>query len=199
MVRYAATGVSSAVSLFRNFSRAGRLKKRLRTSTVVPRGAAISPTGEDGSRLAFDDRSRLGAAFGSPKRQAGDGRDAGQGLAPEAERRDREEIVFALDLARRMADERRFGIVPAHAVAVVADTDERLSPGEEADGDLPRAGVDRVFHELFDHGDRPLDDLARGDLLGESGRRTRILFMRPRSRRRPRRPSRSRSRDRSGP
>ena len=37
----------------------------------------------------------------------------------------------------------------------------------QIDVDAPRTGVQRVLHQLLDHGSRPFDDFAGGDLVDE--------------------------------
>jgi hypothetical protein len=51
--------------------------------------------------------------------------------------------------------------------AVVAHADQRRSRPLNLHLDAPRAGVERVFHQLLDDGSRPLDHLAGGDLVDE--------------------------------
>src|SRR6185437_4007955 len=59
------------------------------------------------------------------------------------------------------------GVVPMHPGAVVGDADQLHPARLHVDSDAPRAGVDRVLHQLLDHAGRPLDHLPRGDLVGE--------------------------------
>ena len=66
-----------------------------------------------------------------------------------------------------MALEGEVEILARHPHPVVGDPDELASRVLELHGDGARAGVDGVFHQLFDHGGRTLDDLARGDLVDE--------------------------------
>jgi hypothetical protein len=58
------------------------------------------------------------------------------------------------------------GVGRRHAFAVVDHPHARHAPGLDLDDDAPRAGVDRVLQQLFDHAGRPLDDLSRRDLIG---------------------------------
>ncbi len=94
-----------------------------------------------------------------------DRRNAGQGFAAEAERVDGREIVCPPDLARRVTLERQACIFGAHALAVVFDPHETLTAQLDVDLNAPRAGVDRVFDELFDDRGRPLDHFAGSNLV----------------------------------
>jgi hypothetical protein len=59
------------------------------------------------------------------------------------------------------------GVVGLHSLAVVLDAKELLAAELDDDGDPASVRVERVLDELLDNGRRPLDDLARGDLVGE--------------------------------
>ena len=48
--------------------------------------------------------------------------------------------------------------------------DQRAAGLLELDGDVARAGVERVLDQLLDHRGGPLDHLAGGDLVGDLGR-----------------------------
>ncbi len=58
-------------------------------------------------------------------------------------------------------------VLGRHAGAVVHDLDPRDPPAFDVHADAPRAGIERVLHELLDGGRRALHDLARGDLVDE--------------------------------
>ncbi len=93
--------------------------------------------------------------------------DGGEGLSAEAEGADGVQVSLVGDLRSRVALEGEVQVLAGHPYAVVGDADE-LTPGVlELHGDGARAGVEGVFHQLFDHGSRPLYDLARGDLVDE--------------------------------
>ncbi len=64
-----------------------------------------------------------------------------------------------------MSLERKQRIVVHHAVAVVNHANHALAAGFGFDLDGARAGIERVFEQLFYDGCRPLDDLARGDFV----------------------------------
>ena len=68
------------------------------------------------------------------------------------------------DLARRVALEREAQLAGLDAAAVVGDADQRQAALADLDGDLRRAGVERVLDQLLDDGGGPLDDLAGRDL-----------------------------------
>ena len=65
-----------------------------------------------------------------------------------------------------MALEGQQGIVPVHAVTVVAYADKAAAAGFDLDADSVCAGVEGVLQQLLDDGRRALDDLAGGDLVG---------------------------------
>jgi hypothetical protein len=50
-------------------------------------------------------------------------------------------------------------------MAVVVHRQRHQAALLQRDGDLARAGVQRVLDQLLDDGGRPLDDLARGDAV----------------------------------
>ncbi len=95
----------------------------------------------------------------------GHGGDAGEGFAPEPQGRDREEVFRRSYLARRVALERQDRVLSGHSAAVVRDPDEAAPGLAYLHLDARRPGVDGVLHEFFDDGGRPLDHLARGDLV----------------------------------
>ncbi len=97
----------------------------------------------------------------------GDRGDRRQRLAAKAEGRDADEVGDTADLARRVTVEREDGVLAAHAAAVVAHLDQRLAAVLQLDPHVARARVERVLDQLL-HGRRgALDDLARGDLVGD--------------------------------
>ena len=99
------------------------------------------------------------------ERAPGDARDRRQRLAPESEGREPVEVGRLGDLARRVPLEGEKRVVPAHAAAVVLDSDQGPAAVAELDLDPAGAGVQGVFDKLLDHRGRPLDDLAGGDLV----------------------------------
>ena len=90
-----------------------------------------------------------------------------QRLPPEPERHDRREIVGPADLAGRVPLDRQPRIVRVHSLAVVLDAHLPLAAELDVNRQPPRAGVDRVLDQLLDDRRRPLDDLARRNLVRE--------------------------------
>ena len=158
---------SSVASLRTNLRRAGTLKKRSRTSTVVPGGCAAGrgPASTPPSQLTS---AALSAGLGArgdaqPRHRA----DRGQRLAAKAERRHRLEILERADLAGRVARERERQFRAGDATAVVAHPDQADAAALDVDLDAARTRIEAVLHELLDHRGGPLDHLARGDLVDE--------------------------------
>ena len=58
----------------------------------------------------------------------------------------------------------------AHAGAVVAHLDQGLAALLQLHPHVPGAGIERVLHQLLHHRSGALDDLARGDLIGDGVR-----------------------------
>ena len=117
--------------------------------------------------FAFNERAGTVAPLGRAKQKAGNSRDRGQRFSPETEGGDREQVLLPGDFARGVADQGQGGVGPAHPTTVVPDAKERLSAGDEVDGDRRRPGVQGVFDKFLDDGYRPLDDFAGGDFPGE--------------------------------
>ncbi len=99
--------------------------------------------------------------------QMGNGRDAGQGLAPEPQGTDGSQILVAVQFAGGKALHGQQSVVVIHAMAVVGHLDQGAAPVFDIDEDPVAAGVQSVFHQLLDHRGRPLDHLAGGDLVGQ--------------------------------
>ena len=53
------------------------------------------------------------------------------------------------------------------AAAVIAHAHQADAAALDVDLDAPRARIEAVFDEFLDHGGRPLDHLAGGDLIDE--------------------------------
>ncbi len=97
-----ATCPSSVLAALRNLRRAGVLKNRSRTVTVVPAAATrFKPGLTSGRNLPPQTRRRRGsgAALVGADVCVRDRRDGGQGLAAEAHRRDAEQVILLGDLA----------------------------------------------------------------------------------------------------
>ena len=69
-----------------------------------------------------------------------------------------------------MALEREQQILAVDAVAVIDHPDQLTAPSLELDLDPRGTSVDRVLDQLLDDRTRPLDDLTRGDLIGQRRR-----------------------------
>ena len=95
------------------------------------------------------------------------GGDAGQRLASEAVGEDLFEVFGRGDLGGGVPLEAEHGIDRAHAAAVVDDLQQGAAGVGHDHGDLGRAGIDGILHQLLHHGRRPLYDLARGDHVGD--------------------------------
>jgi hypothetical protein len=95
------------------------------------------------------------------------GRARWQRLAAEAEGENRGEVVGAADLARGMPFDGKPRIFRLHPLAIVFDADLLLAAELHVDCEPPRTGVYRVFDQFLDDRRRPLDDLARGNLVRE--------------------------------
>src|SRR5262249_40415191 len=131
----------------RAFRRAGRLRR----SEVAVIANDLEAAGR--AALAADDaRARHGA-------------DRRQRLAAKPEAPHAEEIVRAVDLARRVARERERQILARHPAAVVDDADLALASLRDLDDHAARAGIDRVLDQLLHDRGRPLDHLAGRDLV----------------------------------
>jgi hypothetical protein len=74
-------------------------------------------------------------------------------------------VLFGGYLAGGVFFEHQRRVVRRDARAVVGDADLADAAVRQADADGAGARVDRVLHQLLDDAQRPLDDLARGDLI----------------------------------
>ena len=161
------TCASSVLSERWNLRRAGVLKNRSRTSTVVPQARAAgrgAPTSPPLHAICHACSSRGNARR---QREPRDRRDARQRFAAESERRERFEVVERGDLARRVARQCERQLVARNTATVVRDANEARAAGFDVDRDRRCAGVERVLDELLDDGRWPLDDLAGRDLIDE--------------------------------
>ena len=117
------------------------------------------------ARVDLEERALVGVGAARRDREARDGRDRGDCLAPEAERVDRLDVRDVADLRRRLAFEREERVVLRHAAAVVLHGDKLASALRDRDGDARRARVEGVLDEFLDDARGPLDDFARRDLV----------------------------------
>ena len=96
---------------------------------------------------------------------AGDTGDGGEGLTAEAEGLDAEKVAGIADLRGGMTDEGVAHVLLCDAATVIRHADH----GDAAVADLDRhrgaAGIDGVLEELLHDAERPLDYLARRNLI----------------------------------
>ena len=150
----------------RNLRRAGVLKNRSRTVSVVPAGAPASSHNEQLAAGNFHARAGAFLRRAGHQLHPGDGGDRGQRFAAKAQGGNREQVVARAELGGGVAFKSQQRIVAHHAAAVVGDADKLAPAAFDRDHDPGRAGVERILQQLFDHRSRPVDDLAGGDLVG---------------------------------
>ena len=102
--------------------------------------------------------------------EARDRRDRGERLAAEAEGVDADQVRRVADLAGGVPLQGEARVLRGHPFTVVAHADEGLTAVFQLHPHGARAGVERVLDQLLDDRRRPLDHLARGDLVGHRGR-----------------------------
>src|SRR6476659_5747198 len=105
------------------------------------------------------------------EREAADGSNGWQGLAPEPKRSDRLQVIQRCDLARGVARDGQRQVDRGDAVAVVAHADQAHAAFLEIDVDPARTRIQRVLDQFLDHGCRTFDDLAGRDLVDEGVRK----------------------------
>ena len=134
-----------------------------------PLGDARRARTRGSAALEQDLDALLRASSARRKPQLRDRSDAGERFSPEAERRQREEVVLVTDLARGVALEGEHRVVVVHALAVVGHADEGRAAALQLHFDAGRPGVERVLDQLLDDARGSLDHLAGCDLVGEVG------------------------------
>ena len=77
------------------------------------------------------------------------------------------QIVKRGNLAGGMPGQRQGDFAGIDAAAVVAHANRSAAAAFQFDFNSPGARVECIFHQLFDHGCRALDDLAGSDLTDE--------------------------------
>src|SRR4029079_1736318 len=77
------------------------------------------------------------------------------------------QILDAAQLGGRVARQGQARAVRRHAVAVVDDADQLAAAARDLDRDGVGPGVEGVLDQLLDHRGRPLDHLARRDLIDD--------------------------------
>ncbi len=95
------------------------------------------------------------------------GRDGGQRFAPEAERMESIDILYARYLARGMFVERHPRIQRRHALPVVDHPDKLLPPVAVTHGHGRGTGIHGVLHHLLDHRCGTVHHLPGRDLTGD--------------------------------
>ncbi len=161
---------SSVVSDLRNFF--------LRGNTVEKIGDADGRSRRQTCRLDVDKFSagkfearafgfRFVARFEQQPRDRGNRRER---FSAKAERRDGKQIVGGAQFAGGVALEGQQRVVVRHAVAVVDDADHALAADFGFDANGLRAGVQRVFEQLFDYRGGTFDNFARCDFIRDSFR-----------------------------
>ena len=147
--------------------RAGTFWKRWRTVTVVPRGRGAGSSSTTRPSRSVSRRPTPPVVDGADDGELGDGGDARQRLAAEAERaharRGRRRRACSSRGAGRPARARRRGMPPPSSPTRI----RRQAAAANVDPDCARAGVERVLDQLLDDRGRPLDHLAGGDAGGD--------------------------------
>ena len=95
--------------------------------------------------------------------------DGGERLAAETERTDGGKVGGGAQLACRVTQESGGQLVRRDAAAVVGHAQIGETAVLQLDGDVSRARVNGVFHELLDDARGALDDLAGGDEISDMG------------------------------
>jgi hypothetical protein len=107
-------------------------------------------------------RSGLRAGQGEP----GAGRDAGQGLAAEAQGGHAAKVILVLDLGSGVPLGGQLQVLAAHALPVVHHPDALQAPALQVQLHAAGSGVQGVVQQLPYNGKRPVDHLAGRDLAG---------------------------------
>ena len=113
-----------------------------------------------------DPRPAVGAANPALDRHPGDAGDRRQRLAAEAQGGDVLDRV-ARQLRGGVTFERQRDFRRRHAAAVVGDLDPLQSAPRQSDRDSRRAGVDRVFNQLFQRTGRSFHHFTGGDAVDD--------------------------------
>src|ERR1700691_112794 len=93
--------------------------------------------------------------------------DARQRLAAKPQGRNTFEVLKRSDLAGCMPRKRQPDLLRLDPDAIVAHPDERAAAPLEFDLDAQRPRIERVLHQLLDHGGGTLDDFTGRDLIDE--------------------------------
>ncbi|MNM35004.1 hypothetical protein D3C81_456660 [compost metagenome] len=134
----------------------------------VHRGAVRARRRRDAAVVRADDFPRMGRVHRARgQRNGGHRRDGGQRLATETQGADVFQVVQGSDFRGGMARQGQRQLFLVDAASVVGDGDAFHAAFFQAHRDLRGARVERVFQQLLDHGRRPLDHLAGGDLRNQ--------------------------------
>ncbi len=101
-------------------------------------------------------------------RKTRNARDRRQRLPPKPESPDPHQILRLRDLARRVPFQRKQRVALRHPRPVVLHPDIRPPPLPKLHLHPSRPGVQTILQQLLHHRCRPLDHLARGDLIGKT-------------------------------
>ena len=114
---------------------------------------------------AFDHDARCGGSVFCARHQldARDRRNRRQRFTTKTQRADGSQIFSLADFRSRVTLEREHRIVAHHAFAVVGDLQKAPAAAFHIDCDARRAGIDRVFDQLFGDRSRAFDDFAGGN------------------------------------
>ena len=127
--------------------------------------------GDDLPGLHLHAHAHGSAAAACRERDTRNGADRRESFAAKAERADGLEPALVRELARRVAQKAHTRVLRRHADAVVRDADIVPPSGAELKHDGARSGVHRVFQKLLDRRGGALNDLARGDKVGDVRRK----------------------------
>ena len=147
------------------FASRGRVKKQIANGYRRSRVASGVLDVDQLSALDVDTGGNLVIFCLGYEFDFGDRRDRRQCFTAKAECADAAEIFERFDLRRGVSLKREYRVVPAHPLAVVADSHQAAAAEFDVDLDASSTGVDGVFDKLLDHGRGPLDDLASRDLI----------------------------------
>jgi hypothetical protein len=131
------------------------------------RGVAAIAHCFDAAAVHEDFGASEGVVFAGGESEVGNGGDAREGFAAEAEGVDGCEIVSGADFAGGVAFEAEESVVAIHADTVVGNLDEGNAAPAGQDFDARGGSVDGVFNEFFDDGGGSFDDLAGGHLASD--------------------------------
>ena len=154
--------------LLQEFEPRGHVGEKVADLDVGPPGHGRPVLAQDAAVQDFE-HVALAVCGGGGHAEAGHRGDAGQGLSPEAEARYFLQVLQALELAGGVAGDGEFELVSGDARPVVADLDPGLPAVADLDPDPRGPGVQRILQQLLEHAGRPLDHLARRDLILQFG------------------------------